>query len=927
MPPKGGRLTGEQVALLKAWIDAGAPWPDDAVNEKKHWAYVKPVRPELPAVTRVEWVRNPIDRFALARLEQEGLSPSPEADRATLIRRASLDLVGLPPTIQDVDAFLNDPAPDAFEKVVKRLLASRHFGERWARPWLDMARYADTQGYEKDNRRSIWPWRDWVVDALNRNLPFDQFTIEQIAGDMLPNATLDQKVATGFHRNTMTNTEGGTDDEEFRHEAVVDRVNTTMSVWMGTTFNCAQCHNHKYDPFTMKEYYEFYAFLNHTADSDKDDERPTIKLPTPAQERRAAALRERIAPLDKQLNTPTPALDAAMARWASETEVLLKSWEILDPTSVLSAGGATLTKQPDKSVLAGGANPGNDVYTVVAPVRLKRITGIRLEVLPDPSLPQKSLGRAANGSFVLSRIEATIALAAKWQDAHLITFNSASADYSQDRYSVTNLISGPPGSGWATRAFEEKFRVPRSALLTVARPAEYPSGAILTVTLRHDSRFPEANVGRFRVSVTSMNPPGDPPAVPEAIAAILNTPTANRTEKQKKELLDHWRSTSSELEPVRDELARLRKEELDLDNSLPVTAVMQELEKPRETHLLVRGSFLSPGDKVLPGTPAVLHPLPPDQRPNRFGLARWLVDTNNPLTARVAMNRLWEAYFGIGIVETAEDFGTQGESPSHPELLDWLATEFMARGWDLKAMHKLIVTSATYRQSSRVSPALAERDPYNRLLARGPRVRLDAETLRDQALAVSGLLSAKMGGPPVMPPQPDGIWQVVYSGDKWETSAGEDRYRRGIYTFWRRTSPYPSMVSFDAPSREYCVVKRNRSDTPLQALTLLNDPVYVEAAQALARRMADKEETTPAARVSFGFRRCLARTPAEKEVQRLVALYEQQLARFKANPAAAENMATRELGKTSGQTDVAELAAWTVVANVLLNLDEFISKG
>lgn len=927
MPPKGGRLNEAQIALLRVWLDAGANWPETAVAEKKHWAYMKPVRPTLPAVRSAGWPCNGIDSFVLERLEREGLAPSPEADRATLLRRVSLDLTGLPPTLSEVEAFLADTATNAFEKVVDRLLASPHYGERWARPWLDMARYADTQGYEKDNRRSQWPWRDWVIDALNRNLPFDQFTIEQLAGDLLPDATRDQKVATGFHRNTMTNTEGGTDDEEFRHEAVVDRVNTTMSVWMGTTFGCAQCHNHKYDPFTMRDYYQFYAFFNSTADTDKDDERPTLKLPTPEQGKRLADSRAQIAVLDRELNATTPELATAQARWEKETLAALEAWRLLDTTNALSTGGATLTRKGDGSFLVGGKNATNDTYVVIAPVALRRLTGMRLEVLPDPTLPQKSLGRAANGSFVLSRVEA--ALAADDDPAHPVplAFASATADFSQDGYSVTNLLGGPSGSGWATKAFDPAQRVPRTAVLALDKARELPEGSWLIITLRHESRFPAANVGRFRLAATDAEKPVAAPALPEVIASALRRTPEQRTDKQQRDLAAHWRATAPELKTVREALAKIRNEEKKLAESLPITAVMQELEKPRVTHILTRGSFLSPGDPVQPGTPASLHPFATNLPPNRLGLAHWIVDTNNPLTARVIMNQIWEQYFGIGIVETVQDFGTQGEPPSNQRLLDWLAIEFMARGWDLKVMHKLIVTSATYRQSSHVTPELLQRDPYNRLLARGPRVRLEGEMVRDQALAVSGLLSPKIGGPPVMPKQPAGIWQVVYSGDKWETSKGEDQHRRGIYTFWRRTSPYPSMVTFDAPSREYCVVKRSRSNTPLQALTLLNDPVYVEAAQAVARRMVCECSGDSADHARFGFRLCLTRAPSSEEVRRLVKLFEQQLAKFKSDPMAAVNMATSELGKPSGDTDLAELAAWTVVANVLLNLDEMITKG
>ena len=604
MPPKGERLTAAQVSSLRAWIERGAIWPEEA--EKKHWAYVKLLRPVLPQVQNKKWPRNGIDYFVLARLEKEKLNPSPAADRTALIRRVSLDLIGLPPTVNEVDAFLSDKSSDAYEKVVDRLLASPHYGERWARPWLDLARYADTQGYEKDNRRTIWPYRDWLINALNRNLPFDEFTIEQIAGDMLPDASQDQKVATGFHRNTMTNTEGGTDNEEFRHEAIVDRINTTMSVWMGTTFGCCQCHNHKYDPFTMKEFYQFYGLLNNTADADNDDEKPVMKLPTPQQAEQLRKLREEVAALEKKFNAQTPELAESQTKWEQKTVAELANWRVLDPSEFTSSGGAAFTKTEDKSLLAGGNNPSNDVYTVVAETDLKRITGIRLEVLPDTSLPQKSLGRHPNGSFILNRFEAALMPGDKSQAARPVVFQSASADYSQDGHSVTNLIDGKPGPGWAVSAGEEKFRVERSAYFTISNRVEFDRGSTLKITLRHESQFDEANIGRFRLSVTALDEPVPAPNVPEAIRKILAVAPAQRTDKQKEDLTAHYHSIAPELKPLRDELAKVRQAESDLDKLIPITSVMEELANGRETHMLIRGGFLNKGDKVEPGTPAVL---------------------------------------------------------------------------------------------------------------------------------------------------------------------------------------------------------------------------------------------------------------------------------------------------------------------------------
>jgi hypothetical protein len=708
---------------------------------KTHWAYVKPVRPELPTVKNSRWARNPIDAFVLARLEKEKLKPSPEADRVTLIRRVSLDLTGLPPTLAEVDAFVADKSKDAYEKLVDRLLASPHYGEKWARMWLDLARYADTHGYEKDPKRSMWPYRDWVINAFNQNMPFDEFTIEQIAGDMLPNATEEQKVASGFHRNTMYNTEGGVDKEESRVETIVDRVNTTATVWLGSTLACAQCHTHKYDPFTITEYYRMFAFLNNA-------DEPQMEIVTPALKAKQEKLQEEITHLEAELKKQTPELDAAQKEW------------------------------------------------------------------------------------------------------------------------------------------EPKF----------------------TRTLIENSTAEASNA-------------------PPVIRKVIAKPQAERSETDIVALSDYFRSISPALKPVRDQLAEAQKRQKELKVQTPTTLVMVERKEPRETHVLARGNFLNPGDKVTPGVPAFLPPLPAGEPDNRLTLAHWLVSPDNPLTARVTMNRFWGQYFGHGLVETVEDFGTQGERPTHPELLDWLATEFVQQNWDMKAMHKLIVMSATYRQSSRTTPEMVERDPNNRLFERGPRFRVPAETVRDIALEASGLLSPKIGGPSVFPYQPDGIWTQLYSSDKWEISKGEDKYRRGLYTFWRRTSPYPAFMSFDAPSRELICTRRPRSNTPLQALTTLNDPAYVEASEALARRMMTEAKGGDADRAAYGFRLCVARVPKKNEVKRLLELYQTELTRYKQDGKAAEQLSTTELGKPKEKIDLDELAAWTVVANVLLNLDETITKG
>jgi hypothetical protein len=729
MPPskEGKPLSKEEVAVLKRWIEEGAPYA-------QHWAYVKPVRPPLPEVRDKTWPVTPVDTFILSRLEREALAPSPPAGRYAIIRRLALDLTGLPPTVEEAEEFAHDQRPDAYEKLVDRLLRSPAYGERWAQVWLDLARYADSQGYANDPDRTIWRWRDWVIGALNDDMPYDRFTVEQLAGDLLPSPTTSQLVATGFHRNTLTNTEGGTQPEEFRSAAIVDRVNTTFQVWMATTMGCAQCHNHKYDPFMQREYYQVYAIYNNTEDNNGGDDAPTIKVAAVGAEKEAEALTAQLAEEQKKLDAETRAIDGKQAEW-------------------------------------------------------------------------------------------------------------------------------------------EK---------TAAEPA-----------------------------------------LPKEIADILAKPADKRDKPQQDKLAAYHRGLSASWKAldaeVRDLTGRLQRVST-------TTPILRE-GKPRATNIHIRGNYLAKGDPVSPGLPAVFAPPASAEPINRLALARWLVSPDNPLTARVAVNRLWEQLFGIGIVETSEDFGTQGELPSNSELLDWLATEYVRLGWDTKRLVKLLVMSAAYRQSSQVTPELVKRDPYNRLLARGPRVRLSAEAIRDQALFAGGLLSPKMYGPPVQPPRPTfGLAAAFGSSTDWTASTGEDRYRRALYTRWRRNAPYPSMTTFDAPERTYCTVRRLRTNTPLQALVTLNDPVYVEAAQALARRIVSRGGVSARDRAAFAFRLCLIRPPSEPEVQRLADLFTKARQQYQQDPARATALATKPLGPAPKDMDVVDLAAWTVVGNVLLNLDETLDK-
>jgi len=682
MPPVDANttLSKDQIAVLTRWVKEGARY-------SSHWSFDKPTRTALPRASRPGWAGNPIDLFILAKLDEAKLNPSPPADAYSLVRRLSLDLRGLPPSPAEFQQYIEDRDPAAYERLVERLLADPAFGERWARPWLDLARYADSAGYASDPLRTIWLYRDWVIDALNADMPYDQFTIEQIAGDLLPKPTNEQLIATAFNRNTMTNTEGGTDDEEFRVAAVKDRVDTTMEVWMGLTIGCAKCHSHKFDPITQTEYYRFLALFNQTVDNDQPNESPTLAIPSAEVARQRASVDAQIATIKKRL-----------------------------------------AKVRDKKPLE------------------RQIAGLQRTKLEVPSVP-----------------------------------------------------------------------------------------------------------------------------------------------------------------------------------------VMRELprQQHRQTHVMIKGNFLVPGDEVTPGVPAFFGSLPKGVPTNRLAMARWLVDRENPLTARVAVNRIWSQLFGQGIVETEEDFGTQGKSPSHPELLDWLAVELMDRTWDTKAIVRLAVTSATYRQSARVTAEAMQKDPRNRLYGRAPRFRLEAELVRDQALALAGLLSAKMKGPSVFPPQPDGLWRAAFNGrDRaWPTSDGPDRHRRGLYTFWRRTIPYPSMTTFDAPSREVCSIRRVRTNTPLQAFVTLNDPVYVEAAQALARRIVHEGGTSPEERCAYALRLCLSRPPRTQQVDELLALLLTERKHYRTDEKAAHDLATQPLGPVPDGMDEADLAAWTVVANVLLNLDGVLTKG
>lgn len=1032
MPPPGSGkpLTADEVAKLKAWINQGA-------NYAGHWAYQPPQRSELPEVHNSDWPVNAVDRFILARLEREGLQPQPEADRTTLIRRLSLDLTGLPPTVEEVDRFVNDASPEAYEQLVDRLLAQPGYGEHWARMWLDLARYADSTGYANDLPRDIWAFRDYVIRSLNDNKPFDQFTIEQLAGDLLPNPTDEQLIATAFHRNTLTNNEGGTSDEEFRNAAIVDRVNTTFAVWMGTTMACAQCHTHKFDPITQHEYFQVFAVFNNTADADRRDESPKFDVYTDAQKQQKQDWQQELEELKRKLSTPTPELVASYQRWLDRLHLPLQTMEsssvdvdgektadsktqelVLQPASdkqfftglrlhVPAAATGTLPaiKRVSASIEDGSSSspavkfvrisiPGKQKMLSLAEVQVfsggqnvapagaakqsstdfggpaklaidgntdgdyqKAKSTTHTAVSKDPwwelelsdELPVEEirLWNRTDGNlhvrlkdFVIEAFDAERKLV--WQKnvseppnpdqsfalrtARPIPWLAAFADQTAKEHNAADVINGP--KGWKPN----KTDSPAELTLVSQESFALKDGERLRLRLEWAGEVPSANAAPEIQFVTDSRA-REFGRLPEAMRQLVTRPAAERNESEETRLRSYF--LAEQAPELKTERQRKQQVEKSLAAIKPTTTVpfMQQLpeDKQRTTHVQLRGNFMSLGDEVQAGLPEAFFEwqaaqADDDDNIDRLDLARWLVAEENPLTARVIANRYWEKLFGIGLVATSEEFGSQGELPSHPELLDWLATELHRLDWDLKAFVRTLVLSRTYRQASTVDEALLARDPQNRLLARGPRFRLTAEMVRDQALAAGGLLSNKMYGPPVRPPQPKLNLKAAFSGGiDWETSDGEDRYRRGIYTRWQRTNPYPSMMAFDAPDRSTCVVRRDRTNTPLQAFVTLNDPVYVEAAQSLGRRMAGQAgELTE--QIRFGFRATLVREPRSAELDRLVELWEQTRQQYASQPEAATQLATDPIGPLPEGSDPAEMAAWTLVGNVLLNLDETLMK-
>jgi hypothetical protein len=936
MPPPHTKvsLSADEKRMLAAWVEAGAEYAP-------HWAFLPPVKPEPPAVRDEGRVKNPIDRFVLARLEAEGLAAAQPADSATLCRRVHLDLVGLPPSPDELAAFLADESPDAYEQLVDRLLASPRYGERWARKWLDLARYADTNGYEKDRPRTIWPYRDWVIRSLNDDLPFDQFTIRQIAGDMLPEPGVDDLVATGFHRNTMLNEEGGIDPLEFRYLAIVDRVGTTGTTWLGLTTACAQCHTHKYDPLTHTDYFSLFALLNNA-------DEPEWIIPSEERSQRLATTMAKVESLWKELpgHWPAPgpaanqlagssepggeAADAGRRAvslaerfdaWSRAESARAVNWQVVRPDA-LESSMPHLVVLDDGSVLASGDQTKSDVYTISLPRVGKPVKAIRLEVLPHESLPDWGPGLCAyegpRGDFFLSEFEVRVPpKAARIEVAKASESCGGTAAHGKGVSGAAAATDGVMSSGWSTTGRQGRAE---AAVFELAQPIA--AGDPIMVTLRFERHF-ACPLGRFRLSVTDTAGAEARGHSAEVEAALTKAPQS-RSSEEREALLRRFLSTAPE---VSDRVKEIERLEATLRGGLS-TLVMQERPKdnPRPTHRHHRGEFTQPEEKVSPAVPAFLPQLPADAPADRLALAKWLVSPTNPLTARVTVNRQWQAFFGRGIVATVEDFGYQGDLPSHPELLDWLAVSFReptesgGLGWSLKQLHRLIVTSNTYRQDSTVTPPLAARDPQNLLLARGPRVRLEAEVIRDSMLKAAGLLSPKMDGPGVRPPQPEGVTEVAYGAPTWQPSQGEDRHRRGIYTFQKRTAPFAFTTTFDGPSGEACIARREVSNSPLQALTLLNDPMFVEIAQALGR-LAATAGPDDAARFDLLARRLFSRSLEADEA----ALFADYLAEQRRRLAAGE-LDAAALAGGEPDADIQERAAWTLVARAAMNLDETIVK-
>ncbi len=965
MPPAYAgldKLPEDEIDLLRRWIDEGAPW-------SKHWSFVSPVRPELPAVSQPAWLRSAIDNFVMAKLDREGLQPAKEADRRTLLRRLSLDLTGLPPTPAEVESFAADASANAYEKAVDRLLASPHYGEQMAIWWLDAARYSDTNGYQSDGFRTMWPWRDWVVRAFNRNQPFDEFTIEQIAGDLLPNATLPQKVATAFNRNHRTTAEGGSVEEEFLAEYAADRVATTSTVWLGLTVGCARCHDHKYDPLKQQEFYQLFAYFDNIPERglvyNFGNDEPTIKVPSAEQQQRLADLDRQVEEAETRLRGLEPEIAAGVKAWAAELQRSSKeiAWSPgggLVYHAALDRGKVDFveSKKPKKAKISTNdgdgkrsSEPGprkvelvegrfgaaamfgerryaevgdvaafdyNDAFSFSFWIYPESADGAILNRMEDAKDPQ-GLG------LFLSSGKLRFELTKRHTDLSMRIVSKQPLDLRRWQHVTVTYTGELPSSSGARFYVDGEMRDFDIEWDDLKWPISYTTLFRLGAGGGRESfqgRLDELRIYNRSLSAEEAGILAVADTL-KAIAALDETKRSkNQADKLRRAYLE-WKAPRD----VRQALASLkmaRERRRLLQESIPTLMIMEE-DGDRPTHILRRGSYDMPGDEVEPDVPEVLPPLPPEGGRNRLGLARWLVDRSNPLTARVTVNRFWQTLFGVGLVKTVDDFGSQGERPSHPELLDWLAVEFMESGWNVKHLLKTIVMSATYRQSSKTRPELLERDPENRLLARGSRFRLPAETIRDQALAVAGLLNPAMGGPPVKPYQPPGLWAEVSSGE-YQRDSGEALYRRSLYTYWRRTVPPPSMMAFDAADRETCRVQRTRTNTPLQALTLMNDVTYVEAGRKLAERMMKEGGEGSGERIAYGFHLVNGRPPEPGELAVIAAAFQQFREAYGKDRASAKELLGVGEAPRDKELDPRQLASYTAVANLLLNTDEAVTR-
>src|SRR5436190_12159741 len=938
MPKKGEALTAEQVGILRAWIDQGAVWPDSASGEKKadHWGFKAPQRPAVPAVKNQAWVRTPIDNFIMAHLEKENLAPSPEADKTTLLRRLTLDLIGLPPKIADVNTFLSDDSEGAWQTQVERLLDSPHYGERWGRHWLDAARYADSDGFEKDKPRYIWFYRDYVIDAFNRDLPYNQFIIEQLAGDLLPNPTQDQIVATGFLRNSMLNEEGGVDPEQFRMDAMFDRMDAIGKSMLGLTIQCAQCHNHKYDPLTQEEYYRLFAFIN-------SDHESSITAYTDEEQRVIAKLKRGMRDVEAELKKRAPDWQERMAKWEDSVKNDQPEWVICDHPEHIGENDQRYYYYKDGSMVAAGYAPTKFTTVWKTTNKLERTGAFRLQLLTDQNLPAGGPGRSFKGTCALTEFKVEAADVANPTNKMSVKIAEATADFGDPKRalepnfydkSTNNRFTGPiefaidgnDNTAWGIDAGPGRRNQDRKAVFLPKAPLAYSNGTMLTFRLTQNhggwnsDDLMNNNLGRFRLSVTSAtNVTADP--LPKKVREIItNVPREKRTPEQTAAVFAYWRTIVPDWKDANEQVEKLWAQW----PTGGTTFTLAARDEPRMTAILRRGDWLKPSKPVKPGTPAFLPALPSGADDSRLTLAKWITDRKSPTTARVCVNRIWQAYFGSGIVATPEDFGTQAEAPTHPELLDWLACEFMDSGWSIKHMHRLIVNSATYRQSSKVTPELYAKDQYNRQLARGPRFRVEGEIVRDIALAASGLLNPKMGGKSLMPPAPAFVFQppASYAPFPWIDETGPDKYRRAVYTYRRRSTPYPMLQTFDVPEGNTSCVRRMRSNTPLQALTTLNETLFMESAQALAVRVIEQGGKSDPERIDYAFQLCVTRKPSADEQQELLAFLDKQRTRFAEGWLEPQKLAE----KVPPGTTPTQVAAWTAVSRVLLNLDETITK-